>query len=144
MVEHIERQTKQKDAIRAALADCEEFISAQDLHRRLEDEGSKIGLATVYRQLNALADAGAADTIRLDGQQLFRLCGDDGHHHHLVCKRCGKPWKSTRPANPGCVRSLTATVLPSNPTPLRFSVCAPTAKRRRRRKRLRPNSQAAK
>ena len=66
MVEHIERQTKQKDAIRAALADCEEFISAQDLHRRLEDEGSKIGLATVY------------------------LCGDDGHHHHLVCRRCGK------------------------------------------------------
>ena len=60
MVEHIERQTKQKDAIRAALADCEEFISAQDLHRRLEDEGSKIGLATVYRQLNALADAGNA------------------------------------------------------------------------------------
>ena len=90
MVEHIERQTKQKDAIRAALADCEEFISAQDLHRRLEDEGSKIGLATVYRQLNALADAGAADTIRLDGQKLFRLCGDDGHHHHLVCRRCGK------------------------------------------------------
>ena len=90
MVEHIERQTKQKDAIRAALVDCEEFISAQDLHRRLEDEGSKIGLATVYRQLNALADAGAADTIRLDGQQLFRLCGDDGHHHHLVCKQCGK------------------------------------------------------
>ena len=83
-------QTKQKDEIRAALADCEEFISAQDLHRRLEDEGSKIGLATVYRQLNALADAGAADTIRLDGQQLFRLCGDDGHHHHLVCRRCGK------------------------------------------------------
>ena len=79
MVEHIERQTKQKDAIRAALVDCEEFISAQDLHRRLEDEGSKIGLATVYRQLNALADAGAADTIRLDG-----------HHHHLVCKQCGK------------------------------------------------------
>ena len=36
------------------------------------------------------ADAGAADTIRLDGQQLFRLCGDDGHHHHLVCRRCGK------------------------------------------------------
>ena len=82
MVELIERQTKQKDAIRAALADCEEFISAQDLHRRLEDEGSKIGLATVYRQLNALADTGAADTIRLAGPQLFRLCGDDGHHHH--------------------------------------------------------------
>ena len=31
-----------------------------------------------------------ADTVRLDGQQLFRLCGDDGHHHHLVCTNCGK------------------------------------------------------
>ena len=28
--------------------------------------------------------------VRLDGQQLFRLCGDDGHHHHLVCTNCGK------------------------------------------------------
>ena len=73
MVEHIERQTKQKDAIRAALADCEEFISAQDPHRRLEDEGSKIGLATVYRQLNALADAGAADTIRKKSDNLIHL-----------------------------------------------------------------------
>ena len=81
----VQRQTRQKDAIREALRENDEFISAQDLHRWLD-----IGLATVYRQLNALADAGLADTIRLDGQQLFRLCGDDGHHHHLVCVRCGR------------------------------------------------------
>ena len=138
MVEHIERQTKQKDAIRAALADCEEFISAQDLHRRLEDEGSKIGLATVYRQLNALADAGAADTIRLDGQQLFRLCGDDGHHHHLVCRRCGKN-RGNRPAQRGLAAQKwpTATASPLNPTPWRSSDCALIAKRSRKRRRLR-------
>lgn len=86
----VQRQTRQKDAIREALRENDEFISAQDLHRRLEEHGTHIGLATVYRQLNALADAGLADTIRLDGQQLFRLCGDDGHHHHLVCVRCGR------------------------------------------------------
>ena len=90
MSEHVVRQTRQKDAIREALKDNDEFISAQDLHRRLEDEGEHIGLATVYRQLNALADSGRADTVRLDGQQLFRLCGDDGHHHHLLCTSCGK------------------------------------------------------
>ncbi|OZG68175.1 Fur family transcriptional regulator [Bifidobacterium eulemuris] len=90
MVERMERNTKQKDAIHAALQECDEFMSAQELHRKLEDGGLKVGLATVYRQLNALADAGVADTVRLDGQQLFRLCGDDGHHHHLVCKKCGK------------------------------------------------------
>ena len=90
MGERIERNTRQKDAIRTELRDCNGFISAQELHRRLEDAGEKVGLATVYRQLNALADAGEADTVRLDGQQLFRLCGDDGHHHHLVCRKCGR------------------------------------------------------
>ena len=90
MSEHIVRQTRQKDAIREALSGNDEFISAQDLHRKLEDEGVHIGLATVYRQLNALVESGRADTVRLDGQQLYRLCGDDGHHHHLVCTSCGK------------------------------------------------------
>ncbi len=89
MVEHIERQTKQKDAIRAALADCEEFISAQDLHRRLEDEGSKIGLATVYRQcgktveidppseawLRKVAD-GHGFTVESHTLEVFGLCSD--------------------------------------------------------------------
>ena len=86
----VERNTKQKELIHDALKANDEFISAQDLYRKLEDEGVKGGLATVYRQLNALAEAGEADTVRLEGQQLFRLCGDDGHHHHLVCTNCGK------------------------------------------------------
>lgn len=58
MSEHIVRQTRQKDAIRDVLNGCDEFISAQELHRKLEDRGEHIGLATVYRQLNALAEAG--------------------------------------------------------------------------------------
>ena len=49
MSEHIVRQTRQKDAIRDALNGCDEFISAQELHRKLEDRGEHIGLATVYR-----------------------------------------------------------------------------------------------
>ena len=71
------------------LPDNAETIKATEI---LAKEGF-IVLPYMYPDLyaaRALADAGAADTIRLDGQQLFRLCGDDGHHHHLVCKRCGK------------------------------------------------------
>lgn len=37
MSEHIVRQTRQKDAIRDALNGCDEFISAQELYRKLED-----------------------------------------------------------------------------------------------------------
>ena len=124
----VQRQTRQKDAIREALRENDEFISAQDLHRWLEEHGTHIGLATVYRQLNALADAGLADTIRLDGQQLFRLCGDDGHHHHLVCVRCGRN-RGDRAAQRivAARHRATPTGSRSNRTRLRCSACVPIA-----------------
>ena len=38
----------------------------------------------------AMADAGAVDTLRTDtGESLFRLCSGE-HHHHLVCRECGR------------------------------------------------------
>jgi Fur family ferric uptake transcriptional regulator len=85
-----ERHTKQKDAVLQALRGCEDFVSAQDLHRQLAEQGEHIGLATVYRQLNGLAAKGRADTIRLNEQQMFRICDESGHHHHLVCEQCGR------------------------------------------------------
>ena len=61
----VERNTKQKELIHDALKANDEFISAQDLHRKLEDEGVKVGLATVYRQLNAAEKAALYELIRL-------------------------------------------------------------------------------
>jgi Fur family ferric uptake transcriptional regulator len=67
-----------------------EFMSAQDLHARLRTEGERVGLTTVYSQLKALADSGEVDTVRSDsGEALYRRCASGGHHHHLVCRRCG-------------------------------------------------------
>ncbi|MDR1387669.1 MAG: transcriptional repressor [Propionibacteriaceae bacterium] len=83
------RQTVQKEAIRQALAEAPGFISAQDLHQRLEEAGTRAGLATVYRQLGALVTAGEADTIPIAGGQLYRACAIGNHHHHLVCESCG-------------------------------------------------------
>ncbi|MGO1563634.1 MAG: Fur family transcriptional regulator [Brevibacterium aurantiacum] len=84
------RNTAQKDAVRRALASAEGFVSAQDLHRRLDGEGSRVALATVYRQLNALADEGEADIVSTGDEQLFRTCRQpDRHHHHLICENCG-------------------------------------------------------
>ncbi|MEY9260230.1 MULTISPECIES: Fur family transcriptional regulator [Brevibacterium] len=83
------RSTAQKALIRSALETETRFVSAKQLHRRLEDEGASVGLATVYRQLNALARGGDADTITIAETQLFRACAQTEHHHHLVCERCG-------------------------------------------------------
>jgi len=85
------RATRQAAAVREALAGREGFTSAQDLHGELRRRGGGVGLTTVYRHLQALADAGAVDVLRTpDGESIYRLCGAGGHHHHLVCRSCGR------------------------------------------------------
>ncbi|TQF73481.1 transcriptional repressor [Rhodococcus spelaei] len=83
------RATKQRSAISALLDEIDEFRSAQDLHDELRKRGEGIGLTTVYRTLQTLAEAGTVDMLRTDsGESVYRRCSS-GHHHHLVCRRCG-------------------------------------------------------
>src|SRR3954469_2992202 len=84
------RATRQRAAVAAALAEVDEFRSAQELHDLLKHRGDSVGLTTVYRTLQSLADAGEVDVLRTDdGESVYRRCSD-GHHHHLVCRSCGK------------------------------------------------------
>ena len=119
------RNTRQKDVIREALGACDVFISAQALHQRLVDGGEHISLATVYRRLNAMADSGQADTVRMNGQQMFRLCGDERHHHHLVCVSCGRTVQIDPPSETW-LRSI-AEEHRSNRTRSKCSGCARSA-----------------
>jgi len=92
------RTTRQRTAVAAVLADCDEFRSAQDLHALLRSRGEAIGLTTVYRTLQALADAGELDALRqADGETVYRRCST-GHHHHLVCRECGRTVEVAGPA----------------------------------------------
>lgn len=84
------RNTWQREAVRAALASAHGFVSAQQLHQTLRDAGTTIGLATVYRALASLTEDGEADSIQApEGENLFLSCTSKGHHHHLICRRCG-------------------------------------------------------
>lgn len=83
------RSTRQRAAIADALAACEDFQSAQELHDQLKTRGESIGLTTVYRNLQALSQAGQIDALwDGSGETRYRHCSS-GHHHHLVCRRCG-------------------------------------------------------
>jgi len=84
----VKRRTWQRDAVRAALAEAEGFVSAQTLHAALRDGGSPIGLATVYRALADLSSDGEADQLQQGGESLYRACSSR-HHHHLICRGCG-------------------------------------------------------
>ena len=86
----MKRRTWQRDAVREALAVSPGFVSAQTLHSALRDQGSPIGLATVYRALNDLAQEGEADSLQQEGESIYRACTPGSHHHHLICRSCGK------------------------------------------------------
>lgn len=92
------RSTRQRTAVMSLLADIDEFRSAQELHTMLRERGAKVGLTTVYRTLQALADAETIDVMRMpSGEHLYRRCSS-GHHHHLVCRDCGRAVEVAGPA----------------------------------------------
>jgi Fur family ferric uptake transcriptional regulator len=93
------RSTRQRAAVAAALAEMDEFRSAQELHDMLKHRGDSVGLTTVYRTLQSLADAGEVDVLRTsDGEAVYRRCSTEDHHHHLVCRTCGKAVEVEGPA----------------------------------------------
>lgn len=84
------RNTRQRRAVAALMEDLDGFRSAQQIHALLQGSGENVGLSTVYRTLQALADAEEVDALRADdGETLYRRCSR-GHHHHLVCRSCGR------------------------------------------------------
>ncbi|MDR6938989.1 Fur family transcriptional regulator [Arcanobacterium hippocoleae] len=88
----MQRMTKQRASIIELMRNHNGFLSAQDVFEQLRQTGIEVGLATVYRNLQAMAESHIVDVLRPDGTdtQLFRYCAEDAHHHHLVCRCCGK------------------------------------------------------
>jgi Fur family ferric uptake transcriptional regulator len=92
------RHTRQRRAVAACLEQLEDFRSAQGIHDLLRRGGDTIGLSTVYRTLQTLAEGGEVDVLRTgDGEALYRRCSTT-HHHHLVCRDCGRTVEVEGPA----------------------------------------------
>lgn len=92
------RATRQRAAIAGLLDELDDFRSAQEIHEELRRRGEGIGLTTVYRTLQALADADEIDVLRTGtGEASYRRCSEH-HHHHLVCRGCGKTVEVEGPA----------------------------------------------
>ncbi|MCW2955804.1 MAG: Fe2+/Zn2+ uptake regulation protein [Thermoleophilia bacterium] len=85
--DHGLRVTDQRVEVLDALAGAAGDATAQSLHEVLQSTGSKVGVATVYRTLAALAESGVIDALQHGASTCYRLCAP-GHHHHLTCERC--------------------------------------------------------
>jgi Fur family ferric uptake transcriptional regulator len=93
-----QRRTRQRAAVAEILSDQHDFRTAQQIHDDLRHLGERIGLTTVYRTLQLMTDAGELDAIRTnEGETAYRRCST-GHHHHLVCRICGRTVEVSGPA----------------------------------------------
>ncbi|MDT0203291.1 Fur family transcriptional regulator [Nocardioides sp. AE5] len=92
------RPTRQRLAVARVLDGHDDFRTAQEIHALLVASGEKVGLATVYRNLQRLAEAGEVDVLRTEeGEAAYRRCSAT-HHHHLVCRSCGATIEVEGPA----------------------------------------------
>jgi len=61
---------------------------AEELARALADLGNSIGIATIYRALAALDEAGLINRVEFGGRKRYERA-DKKHHDHLMCTECG-------------------------------------------------------
>ena len=83
-----ERQTRQRQAIRDAIADAGAPLSPKEILEHAQTRITGLGMATVYRTLKLLVEAGVIVPVEIPGDSpRFELTGK-GHHHHFFCRGC--------------------------------------------------------
>lgn len=84
------RVTRPRMLIEQTLSELSRFATAQEITDILRNRGTRIGTTTAYRNLQLMAGQGKLDVIHLNGETLYRACADHRHHHHIMCRSCGK------------------------------------------------------
>lgn len=83
--------TKQRQAILNAFMDLEKpLATAQHIFEKVVEINPGINFSTVYRNLDVLVQEGIARKITFDQGAAYYELIDGKHHHHLICKGCGK------------------------------------------------------
>jgi Fur family ferric uptake transcriptional regulator len=102
------RHTRQRAAVTAVMDELDDFRSARQIHALLHERGHDVGLATVYRTLHAMEQRGECDVLRADGGDtaVYRRCTRQAHHHHLICRGCGRALEVDGPQIERWVREM--------------------------------------
>jgi Fur family ferric uptake transcriptional regulator len=83
------QRTRSQERIFRLLQELNYAISAQDLYIELRNREQEMGLATVYRSLEALKLEGVIKVRTLsNGESLYSYTSKD--QHHLTCVNCGE------------------------------------------------------
>ena len=102
---YIMKYSKQRELIYNALAENKIHPSADEIYNILKNDHPALSLATVYRNLNQLAENHEVLKVQIPGQK-DRFDCDVHEHYHFVCEKCGKIFdikKECLPMPKGCI-----------------------------------------
>lgn len=80
---------KRKDMLSFFLL-ADGYRTAKELNEYMEERYKGISFDTVYRNLNTFAYLKILEMTELDGEKHFQIACSDSHHHHFICRKCGK------------------------------------------------------
>jgi len=82
--------TPQRKAIIKVLQNTNTVLNAQEIFAEVIKTQPSINFSTVYRNLDVLLTKGILYRITPEsGGVLYELRREEGHHHHVICKKCG-------------------------------------------------------
>lgn len=87
------RDTAQRRAIRRVLEEAGRPLGALEILEDSRRYAPRLGIATVYRSIKALAAEGSVAAVELPGEPPRYEAAGKGHHHHFRCERCGKVYE---------------------------------------------------
>lgn len=82
--------TERRKVIIQFFIDRNRYCTAKELNDYLETIYEGISFDTVYRNLHLFTDVGILETTELDGEKHFQIACLQSHHHHFICRDCGK------------------------------------------------------
>ncbi|MDY0408821.1 Fur family transcriptional regulator [Virgibacillus soli] len=71
-------------------AHADGYRTAKHVLQHMETLHEGISFDTIYRNLNLYDEVGILETTDLDGEKHFRMKCTTSHHHHFICRDCGK------------------------------------------------------
>ena len=101
----MERNTRQRDTIRDVLANSKQPLSPFEVLVAGRRSLRGLGIATVYRTINSLVEAGWLNAVELPGDAPRYEKAGSGHHHHFQCRECSGVFEIR--GCPGDLSSLT-------------------------------------
>ena len=88
--QHNLRCTPQRNLILKNFLEMEGHVTVEDLHKKIRPEDPTIGIATLYRTMKLLIDAGLVEMHNFNDKTTYERLYMVKHHDHLICQICNK------------------------------------------------------